>query len=431
MERTFSMWPDNVKNTPIGSLEPTEAYERVATGGRAENRLAQGWAFRPSPLPPHVNRASLLDELQSEHESAIIAVSTLKGAALACPFRDLLVAPLLNRDAVTSSRIENTIATPREVAMVAAGQAPKRHEALEVFNYTRALRHGLQSPLPICMRLVKEMHTILMEGVRGGDGTPGIERNVQNWIGSDEHRFASARFVPPKPGDTLRECLKNLEQYWNGESSLYAPGTRRLPALIEIAIAHYQFECIHPFGDGNGRLGRAVAAMSLVRSGLIEAPLVYVSGYFDTHRQRYYDLLLRLSETGNWGEWCRFFLEAVAVQAQDAMERVHRITSERERMLHELGRSRASTRIIRLMDHLIKNLTIDVNTASSLLDVTIPTARGDIKKLEQSGFLEEMTGTNYGQFWGARPIFEIIDPSPEPLGKVSSTRRPDAPPTEP
>lgn len=407
------MWPSSVKGSPVGSLEPTEAFERVKRAGRTEHRSARGWAFCPAPLPPVVDRLRLLDQLREKHDEALIAVSTLNGAAKSCAFKDLLVAPLLSRDAVTSSRIENTIATPREIALVAAGQDPEREEPTEVNNYRTALQHGLDSNLPVCMRLVKEMHAILMTGVRGGDKTPGEVRTVQNWIGPDESDFSTARFVPPRPGAPLHDTLKNLEQFWNGDAALYSTGAKRLPSLIEIAVAHYQFECIHPFSDGNGRLGRAVAALSLVRSGLIETPLIYVSGYFDEHRQAYYDLLLRLSETGDWAIWCSFFLDAIAEQARDALVRVDRISAERERVRRSLQEQGAQGRVFSLLDHIIQRQYIDVKEAAQRMDVTKPTARADIQKLEIAGFLDEISGHTYAQLWGATPIFEIIDPSPQ------------------
>ncbi|MFM9959394.1 MAG: Fic family protein [Phycisphaerales bacterium] len=427
------MWPSSVKGSPVGTLEPTEACERVFRSGRVESRLAQGWAFHPHPLPPKLNRLEFLDRLSDEHEAALIAISTLQGAAQSCPFKNLLVAPLLSRDAVTSSRIENTIATPREVAMVAAGQTPAREEATEVNNYRKAVMHGLTSPLPVCMRLVKEMHHILMTGVRGGDQTPGEIRTVQNWIGSDESDFSSARFVPPRPGEPLLECLKNLEQFWNADPRLYEDGTKRLKPLIEIAIAHYQFECIHPFSDGNGRLGRAIAALSLVRSGLIDTPLVYISGFFDERRDRYYDLLLQLSMIGDWVAWCSFFLQGVAAQARDAQARVGRITDERERVRRSLQNQGAAARVFGLLDHLIQHQYTDVKMAAEFMGVEKPTARADIEKLEIAGFLAELSGQSYARYWGAVPIFEIIDPTPPSQPAVAPTlpHPPDAPPTAP
>ncbi len=425
------MWPSSVKASPVGTLEPTEAFERVLFAGGTENRTAQGWAFRPLPLPPRVDRLEFQDRISDAHESALIAMSTLNGAAQSCPFRNLLVAPLLSRDAVTSSRIENTIATPREVAMVAAGLKPQRSEATEVNNYRDALLHGLRSPLPICMRLVKEMHVILMTGVRGGDKTPGEIRTVQNWIGSDESDFSTARFVPPRPGEPLLQCLKNLEQFWNGDPRLYEDGVRRPKHLVEIALAHYQFECIHPFNDGNGRLGRAISALSFVRSGLIDTPLVYISGFFDAHRQQYYDHLLRLSQSGDWADWCVFFLQGVAAQATDAHARVGRITAERERVRESLQRQRAASRVFGFLDHLIQFQFTDVRMAAEFMGVKKPTAQSDIEKLEKAEFLKELSGNTYGRFWGATPIFEIIDPTnPSAAEKVPSPP-PDAPPTEP
>ncbi len=359
-------------------------------------------AFVPDPLPPRTPRSLLLAELYDLLAPAERALGQLDGIAGDISFARLLWAPLMQREAILSSRIENTIATAREVALYEAGQAPSRQDTVEVANYRVALAHGLASKLPMCMRLVREMHEILLRNVRGHDQRPGEVRTLQNWIGSDPSRFASARFVPPPPGEPLLTCLRDLERFWNN-------GDHGLPPLLAIAAAHYQFEAIHPFSDGNGRLGRVLIALSLCRLGSLDKPLVYVSGYFERFDRQYRDLLLRVSTHGDWIAWCAFFLQAVVEEAREAIDRIHQIRAEYERVRQTLASSNAPARILVLVDRLLEQPAISVSQAGSLLEVTPPTAWAYIQRLERIGFLTEMTGGSYGRIWAATPILDIIE----------------------
>lgn len=387
-----------------GKLVPTQASEEFVSKGQTRTREAKGIAFVPNPLPPPIERARLIDPLYDLLAESERALGMIEGLTSDLEIARLLWSPLIQREAILSSRIENTIATAKEVALYEAGQQPLHQDTIEVANYRRALEHGLESELPLCLRLIKDMHGILLRNVRGENKRPGQIRSVQNWIGSDPSAFAKARFVPPPPGETLDTCLRDLEAFLNSSK-------HRIPELLAIAMAHYQFEAIHPFADGNGRLGRVLIALSLCKRGSLTKPLVYVSGYFEKNDQRYRDLLLRVSTDGDWESWCRFFLEAVVDQSRDAIERLRRIREIRERIRATLAAENAPGRVFALVDHLIQDPAVTASETARLLEVTAPTARDYIERLVSAGFLQESTGRSYGQVWAAIPVLDIIESS--------------------
>ncbi|MEM1166374.1 MAG: Fic/DOC family N-terminal domain-containing protein [Planctomycetota bacterium] len=381
----------------------TTAYEEYQSGGVRQTRLASGQAFVPDPLPPaRIDAAAVLFAVREAYDEALLALGDLRGLAHDVTVARLLAAPLMRREARVSSKIEDTIATAEEVARYEAGERPTKPDTIEVANYRRALWHGIESDLPLCVRLVNDMHRILLSGARGDEQRTGEIRSIQNRIGGSKDDFSSARFVPPPPGESLTTCLRALERCWNEP-------LRPWPALIAIAMMHYQFEAIHPYGDGNGRLGRVLIVLSLLRSGLLPQPLVYISASFERRRREYADCLLRVSTDGAWEQWIEFFLVAVAEQARDASIRLTRIKDARDRIRQNLLSNRAPSGTLHLVDLFVEHLAIDVGTAERLLDVSNPTARGYIQRLESLGFLRELTGARYGQIWGAGPVLDVID----------------------
>jgi len=393
------MSPSDFQTCCPGTLVQTQGWEEhLDARGRKEVRQVEGIAFVPDALPPKLDRERLFDAYAAAHA----ALGELRGLEGDLQFSRLLAAPLLLREARVSSKIENTIASAEEVAEYESGRQPARQEAVEVSNYRVALEHGLRSSLPLSKRLVCEMHELLLRGVRGENTRPGEIRTTQNRVGGARDDFDSARFVPPPPGEHLEKSLNDLELFWNRPP-------RDLQALLGIALAHYQFEAIHPFGDGNGRLGRAIVMLSVCRMGLLDEPLLYLSGYFDRHRTEYYDLLLRVSTHGDWTAWCSFFLKGIAEQAHDSADRLRKIREIREQIMQQLREETSSNRILSLVDMLIERPYIDAKRASNELGVSDPAARKYIKTLEKLGFLRELTGSSYGQVWGVAPIFAIID----------------------
>lgn len=398
------MKPDEFQTGCPGSLVPTVGTEEVIDGqGRRSVRQVRAVAFVPKPLPPELDLGQLLVSIRAELSQADRALGILDGLADDLQYARLLTAPLMQREAIVSSKIEDTIATPREVAQADNERPGASLQAKEVANYRRCLMHGLGSELPLCVRLVCEMHGVLLTGTRGAEDRPGEVRQTQNRIGGRRDSFESARFVPPPPGDTLSGAMKNLERFWNGEAG-------GLPALVAAAIAHYQFEAIHPFNDGNGRIGRAIIVLWLCRERLLREPLVYVSGYFERHRREYYDHLYAVSTRGAWSDWCRFFLEAVASEAHDAAKRMRAIREMRSGVVREISERRLPAALITLVDRVIEGASIlDVERARRLLGVSDPTARKYLRHLQDIGFLDEVSGGRYGQEWEATRLFQLIE----------------------
>lgn len=385
-----------------GRLVPTRAGEVHVVRGLREIRQREVLAFVPDDLPPPQLTISTLAPLLQRILDAERAVASLGGLSRGFSNPWLIARPLMRREAESSSRIEDTIATAEEVALYQAGYGEARNETVEVANYLTALQHGLTSRLPISRRLICEMHARLLDRVRGEDKRPGEIRTVQNQIGGRDDDATTARFVPPPPGEPLERGLAAFERFVN------AP-PEHIPPMVTAALAHYQFEALHPFRDGNGRVGRVIATLTLCKHGLIEHPLISVSGYFDRHRQMYYDLLLRVSTRGDWLAWIGFFLNAIIDQAKDAWERIDRLRRLYDEQRARLQRGRGAGTSLMLLDHLFSSPAVTALSAQRALDTTDPTARGAIGRLVASGMLTELTGKDYGKVWLAKPIIDIIN----------------------
>lgn len=290
------------------------------------------YRFVPEPLP----RALVLGaETVLALSAADTALGRLAGAGRLLPNPHILVDPYMTREAVASSRIEGTQASLSEVLEAnATGRSAPGSDVREVQNYIAAFNAGLQllRSMPLCLRLIREVHATLMEGVRGQERRPGEFRTTPNWIGSPTDTPENATFVPPLPAE-MSPALDDLERFLNEDV--------RLPVLVRCTLAHYQFETIHPFLDGNGRLGRLLAVFYLVQQDVLPQPLLYLSAYFETYRTDYYDRLQAVRERGQLQEWLQFFLTAVAVQATDAIERAERLADLREGYRQALASSRA------------------------------------------------------------------------------------------
>lgn len=394
-----------------GQLVPTTAFERDRPDGPL--RTARGRAFLPAPLPPNLDWTALVGRLHDFIATAQAGLAQVDGMASTLPNAYLLARPLLLREAQLSSRIENTYATAQEVGLAEiqerAGQAGVRAEAREVSNYVQAMNHGLNSDLPLCNRLFREMHEILLRGVRGEEFRPGRFRNVQNWIGHS-HSLAAARFVPPPPGEPLEHCMADLERFLNTKDD-------KVPPLVRIALAHYQFECAHPFADGNGRVGRLVAALSLLRYGLISRPLVYVSGFLEANRENYYDHLLQVSTDGDWESWIAFFCHGVTRQAFGTMKIAVRLLDLRDELLRQLTGRRRSSLLLRLVETLFEHPVLTMTDAAERLEVSYQAARKHVKTLVEEGILKQVTRGNYNVAFCAPRILlaiEDFDTAPEP-----------------
>ena len=331
------------------------------------------------------------------------ALGRLAGAGRLLPNPHLLVNAYITREAVASSRIEGTEASVTEV-FEAAATGHSKADVREVTNYVKAMEHGierLQGGLPLSMRLIKEMHDLLMSGVRGQERTPGEVRRSQNWISSPDNTPRSARFVPP-PMDLVPDALTDWERYIHDEEP-------RLPLLIRCALLHYQFETIHPFLDGNGRLGRLFIVLYLNDRGRLPAPLLYVSNYFEQRKSEYYDRLQYVRERGEIREWLIFFLDAIRVQAMDAFARAEVLSDYREQCRGALAGSRS--RAIEIVDLLLTNPILTVNYVRRQLAVSQPGATNLLKQLRDLTILEEIgEGRGRQHLWVAPKVLEVLDP---------------------
>jgi Fic family protein len=368
-----------------GKLVPT-------TGG--------GIAFVPAALPPQFE---ISPDVLLALDGASSALGMLGGVGRLLPNPHLLISPYLRREAVLSSRIEGTQSTIADVYAAEAGQTQLFEDTAdvsEVQNYVLAHELGLRrlSELPLSLRLIRDLHKRLMHSVRGGDQTPGRFRDSQNFIGPPGTTIANATYVPP-PVPEMKRALDDLERFLHD---------RALPPLMQIAIAHYQFEAIHPFRDGNGRVGRLLISMFLCERGLLPAPLLYLSAYFERTRSDYYDLLMRVSTHGDWSAWLRYFLEGVRAQATEAVEDSQRLLGLRESCRATLIAANARPTAIKLLDSLFANPYITARTASTQLKVSDPTARAAISDLLAHGVLEEISGRRWGQVFLATNILAAL-----------------------
>lgn len=365
--------------------------------GRVLRTLEGYWAFHPEPLPRQLDldaeAVGLLDD-------ATAAVNRLGGVGLLLPNPHLLIGPHLRIEAVLSSRIEGTQTdVPQLLRLEADAAVPPEQaaDAREVVNYIVALEHGLtrvRDGFPVSVRLMREMHERLLSGVRGRHRRPGELRKSPVWIGGDT--LNNAVFVPPPP-DTMPDALQDLENFIHEQP---------MPLLAQIALAHYQFEAIHPFLDGNGRLGRILIPLLLVERGVLPEPLLYLSAYFEQNRSEYYDLLLRTSQQGDLMPWLKFFLRGVRRQAQDAERRTHRLVRLQSDLRTQLLQEGRPASVLRLAEHLLAHPLVNARTAARLIDATVPTANAAIRALVERGDLEETSGRERYRLYMAPRIFE-------------------------
>jgi Fic family protein len=359
-------------------------------------------AFVPAALPP--TNLGLDWALADRLSRAENALGQLEGMAskLVSPY--LILNPLLRREAILSNRIEGTFTTAKQLALFeAAGQPESANpDASEVLSYVRAMERGLKllESLPVCLRLIREVHSTLLKNVRGSDKQPGKFRTVQNAIGATGQTLVEARFVPPPPIH-LKDCLSDFERYLNSEPNL--------PQLVRLALIHYQFEAIHPFLDGNGRVGRLLLPLLLCAQKRLSQPLVYVSGYFEKYRQQYADKMLRVSQAGEWTDWVGFFLDAIAEQSRQALESARRLLELQAEYRSRVQRARASPLAPTLVDRLFQTPAITLPATAKFLEVTHRSATNIVDKLVEFKILEEVTGRARNRIFLAREIVEISE----------------------
>ena len=362
-------------------------------------RTTKGYfAFIPAPLPPEIVFDARLVMALSKADAAL---SELSGSGRHLPNPHLLITPYIRREAVLSSRIEGTKTDLSDLWLGDVESREKPEETAdikEVRNYVTALEYGIQrlADLPLSLRLVREIHLHLMEGVQGDQATPGEFRRSQNWIGPAGSTLADAAYVPPPP-DELMPALSKWEEFLQEHDVL--------PDLVQCALLHEQFEAIHPFLDGNGRVGRLLITLFLTERGRLSQPLLYLSSYIEAHRQDYYDLLQRVRTNGDWNAWIVFFLTGVKETAQQALRQTSILVDLRESYYKQLlGFPKAA----HLIDQLFVNPYITVGRAERELKTSNPTARKAIELMEKNGILSETTGRDWGKVYLASAIADAI-----------------------
>lgn len=374
-------------------------------------------AFIPEPLPPRPP-IRLSDELTVLLSEADRALGRLDGISVTLPNPELFVAMYVRHEAVLSSQIEGTQSTLEDVlAFESEGEAsaaPK--DVAEVVNYIAAMNYGLSrlSALPLSLRLIREIHEVLMRGVRGSEKSPGEFRTSQNWIGPKGCQLNNAEFVPPPP-DEMNIAMGDLEKFLHDRS---------LPLLLHAGLAHAQFETIHPFLDGNGRVGRLLITFLLCGRGVLHQPLLYLSVYLKAHRAQYYDRLTAIRNDGDWEGWLTFFLRGVVEMSDSATATARAIMRLREK-LRATGLPPAAAR---LLDRLYEHPVISARTAEALLDVQFATASRALEVLEKAGIVREVTGQQRNRRYRFHPylaLFENVEQAPGPSPATSEPEEGD------
>lgn len=366
-------------------------------------------AYLPPPLPPVPPLA--LDSLQDLMEKANQALGRLDGIAALLPDTSLFIYLYVRKEALLSSQIEGTQSSLSDLLLYESQEEPSVSidDVQEVSSYVAALTHGLkrlQEGFPLSLRLLKEIHAILLSQGRGRDKEPGEFRRSQNWIGGS--RPGNAAFVPPPP-EKLMDCLGDLEKFLHDEPV-------RTPPLIKAALAHVQFETIHPFLDGNGRLGRLLITFLLCAEGVLSEPILYLSLYFKTHRDDYYAHLSSVRESGDWEGWLAFFFQGVLETAQQAVEAAKQIISliEADRnKIESLGKGASSAS--RLHQFLLTHPIVTIPFVVKSLGITKPTVTGAVRNLESLGIVQEVSGRQRGRVFAYQQYIAILQQGTEPL----------------
>lgn len=359
------------------------------------------WYFKPARVPRDLTLAPATVRALSEADASLGRLQGL-GALIRDP--ELLLGPYLTQEALASSRIEGTQASLSDVLQAEASGSPSDSEEIaEVERYIAATRQGyaLVRDLPITQRLILQLHKTLLSGVRGQEKLPGEFRRTPVWVGSTTDSPETATFVPPLPDD-LPDAIKDWEDFVN------SPGD--LPTLIRCGLMHYQFETIHPFFDGNGRIGRLLINLMLLEERRLGTPLLYLSGYLEQHRRDYYERLQAVREQGEIQEWLQFFLTAVRRSADDGVGRAERLVDVRERYLREASASR-SNNLHSLVELIFSNPFMTVARMQGKTGLTPQGARNVIKDAAARGWLEEIGTMGRGgrMYWVARELYDIID----------------------
>jgi Fic family protein len=397
---------DAFRSSPVGALQLIHGEDEYL------KRSYEHYAFVPHPLPACV---PLEEATYKALSVADREIGRLDAAAERLPNPQLLVRPALISEAVSTSALEGTHAPLLEVLEADfVDERRQSYEVREILNYVRAAGTALEriKELPVCFRLLAELQRILVSGTRGDRFDAGELRKQQVYIGERRAGMERSRFVPPPPGDVLEDGISAWEKWVNADDSI--------PLLAKAALGHYQFETLHPFSDGNGRLGRLAIVLQLIDAGALRYPILNLSPWIEPRKEEYKDLLLECSLTGKFDAWIRFFALAVQNQAREAVTRIELLTSLRAEMLEALREDRAKGVVLDIVEDLIAWPVLTVTQAAAMHNVTYPPANSAIQRLVKLGFLEEMTGRSYGRVFACPRVMGAVEQElPPPLAGAS------------
>jgi Fic family protein len=359
-------------------------------------------SFTPSPLPPEPPIG-----LDSETLELLIKanrqLALLEGIAVRIPNVNLFISMYVRKEALMSSQIEGTQATLEDILNPSAEENANRN-VVEVINYIRATEFAVArlKELPLCNRLLKETHAVLMEGVRGQEKNPGEFRRSQNWIGGLGSTLKNAFYIPPSPED-MNKAISDLEKYINSDN------TDNLDVLIRAALIHYQFETIHPFLDGNGRIGRLLVTFFLMEKGILTTPALYISYFLKKNRVEYYDRMTEVRDKGNYEQWVRFFLRAVSESAEDAIMTVDKLIALHEKNISVISKLGRGTKMgLRLLTCLEKTPIIEIRKTAVVLGTTFKTVADAVQRLCDVGILVQTTGGHRNRIFAYNAYLEIL-----------------------
>ena len=358
-------------------------------------------SFRPAPLPPNPPIA-LSGELVAKLVEANKKLASLDGLSARIPNMDLFVSMYVRKEALLSSQIEGTQCTLDDILNPLIEENTNRNVS-DVVNYIKATEFALSRlhSLPLCNRLIKETHAVLMEGVRGQEKSPGEFRYSQNWIGGQGSTIRNARYIPPNPED-MQTAMSDLEKYMNGDDSL--------DPLIQAALIHYQFETTHPFLDGNGRVGRLLITLFLMEKGILSRPALYISYFLKMNRIEYYDRMTQVRKTGDYEQWVMFFLQALSDSAGDAIQTIDALTALHNQSVAKLGAfsKRQQTNLLKLFAYIETNPIIDIQKTAAALGLSYNTVSKMVTILVDEGILRQTDKAGKAKIYSYADYLDIL-----------------------
>ena len=358
-------------------------------------------SFRPAPLPPNPPIA-LSGELVAKLVDANKKLAALDGLSARIPNMDLFVSMYVRKEALLSSQIEGTQCTLDDILNPLMEENTNRNVS-DVVNHIKATEFALNRlhSLPLCNRLIKETHAVLMEGVRGQEKSPGEFRYSQNWIGGQGSTIRNARYIPPNPED-MQTAMSDLEKYMNGDDSL--------DPLIQAALIHYQFETTHPFLDGNGRVGRLLITLFLMEKGILSHPALYISYFLKMNRIEYYDRMTQVRKTGDYEQWVMFFLQALSDSAGDAIQTIDALTALHNQSVAKLGAfsKRQQTNLLKLFAYIETNPIIDVQKTAAALGLSYNTVSKMVTILVDEGILRQTDKAGKAKIYSYAEYLDIL-----------------------